>query len=353
MKAARYYGPGDVRVEDIPEPPTKNGHVKIKEPTTVCGSDLHAYLMKMWGFPTATEANYLTGETLQFSGTITELGEGVDTSKWHPGQRVCVEPVISCMEIKNCYSCASGSRNVCEHTGFIGISGWGGGLSEYIVTDVKYVHFLPDNISFEVGACIEPLAVAYHAVKHSKFKKGNSALVVGSGPIGLFLIKVLRSIDPDAKILVSEPASLRRELALKHGASQVIDPKETEDVPGVVRAATHGVGVDFAFDAAGIQVGLSTALQCIKVRGAYVNVAIWETNPVINMNYVLSKEIWLTGTLCYDRVHAELIQAVAEGKIPGIEELITSKIAIEDVVEKGFLALLNEKDKQVKILVHP
>ncbi|TFK31770.1 alcohol dehydrogenase GroES domain protein [Crucibulum laeve] len=361
MKAARYYGPGDIRVEVIEEPRPKEGQVKIKIAWNgICGSDLHAYLTTVVKFPTKTEANELTGETLpitlghEFSGTIVDLGSGVDGKKWQIGQNVIVEPVISCLKTGSCGPCTAGSRNICPLANFIGIGGWGGGLAEFIATDVRYVHHLPDSVPLEVGACIEPLAVAYHAMKRSGFEKGKTALIVGGGPIGLFLLRILRSIDLESTIIVSEPATIRRSLALKHGASHVLDPVKTDrNVSEVVMGLTNGIGVDVAFDAAGVQASLDVALASIRPRGIFMNVAIWEDNPRINMNLILSREIVVTGVMGYDRVHEEVLGAVASGKISGLGELITSKISLEDVVEKGFLALLNEKDTQVKILVHP
>ncbi|KAL0946165.1 hypothetical protein HGRIS_012428 [Hohenbuehelia grisea] len=323
----------------------------------ICGSDLHGYLMEIPGYPTATKGHTITGETApvtlghEFSGTVSALGPGVDQNKFAVGQRVCVEPLISCQK-HTCGPCAAGSRNVCPVVGFIGISGRGGGLSEYITVDQDLVHLLPDNVSLEVGACIEPLAVAWHAVKQSGYVKGNTALIVGSGPIGLFLLKVLRSIDPASAIIVSEPTSLRRERAQTHGATLVVNPLEV-DLHAAVLGATNNKGVDVAYDAAGIKASLEAAMLCVRPRGLIMNVAIWETNPNINMNLMVMKEIRITGALCYDRIHPELIEAMAAGKIPDVEDLITRKIPIEEVVQNGFEKLLHEKDKQIKILVTP
>lgn len=155
--------------------------------------------------------------------------------------------------------------------------------------------------------------------------------------------------------------------------------------------ATNGIGVDVAFDAAGNQAGLDSALLSIRPRGVYLNLAIFDESPQVNMTLVLMREITLTGkffffsshkrstsrffwigTAAYNGIHPEMLEAVASGKIKGMEEFITRKIAIEDLVEKGIMALLHEKDKHsqipftltilhplmhlnltVKILVHP
>ncbi|KAG5726594.1 (R,R)-butanediol dehydrogenase [Termitomyces sp. T112] len=357
-KNARYYGPGDIRVEDIAEPVASNGQVKVKIAWNgICGSDLHAYLSPIPIYANSVP-NELTGETApvtlghEFSGTIVALGPGVDQSKWTVGTNVVVEPVISCMKVDTCHACASGSRNLCRKCNFIGICGWGGGLSEFIALDTKYLHVLPQGIPLEIGACIEPLAVAWHAIKRSGFSAGKSVLILGAGPIGLFILKILRSFDPSATIVMSEPTVLRRQQALKNGATLSLDPLSV-DVPEAVTKATGGIGVDIAFDAAGIQASLDTALHSVRPRGTVVNVAVWEKTATVDVNLFWTKEIFLTGSAAYDRVHPELLEAVAAGKIPGIEDLITRRIALEDVVEKGFKALLHNKDAHIKILVRP
>ncbi|EKM78295.1 hypothetical protein AGABI1DRAFT_41723 [Agaricus bisporus var. burnettii JB137-S8] len=363
MKAGRYYGPGDIRVENIPEPVLTSDQVKI---LTVCGSDLHAYLTESPGYG-SVEPHPITQETFpvtlghEFSGTIVETGPGVDTTKWATGTNVIMKG--------SCDTCSQGYRNLCPHIGFIGITGWGGGLSEYIAVNVRYLHTLPQGISLEIGACVEPLAVAYHAVKRSGFTEDKTALVVGAGPIGLFVVKVLRSLYPTSTILVSEPATIRREFALKHGATQVFDPTNII-IPEAIRSIV-APGVDVAFDAAGIQASMDASLFSLRARGTYVNLAIWEKTATLNVNLILVREINFTGIVGYDRVHEEVLSLIASGKIKGLDELITKRISLDDVVEEGFKKLLSEKDKHgqytymffdnlslsagltVKILVHP
>jgi len=218
---------------------------------------------------------------------------------------------------------------------------------------VKYTHKLPDNIPLDIGACTEPIAVAWHAVKRSNFTTGQTALVLGAGPIGFLILKVLRYIDANSTIIVAEPAALRRDLASRHGATVVVDPT-VSDISKAVLEAT-GVGVHVAFDAAGLQATVDAAFASVRARGTIVNVALWESGVKVgvDMNALLLKEIALTGTMCYEHDHPEVIAAIATGKISGIDDIISRKIALEDVVEKGFKALLQEKGSLVKVLVHP
>ncbi|OBZ76638.1 (R,R)-butanediol dehydrogenase [Grifola frondosa] len=348
-KAARYYGPGDVRIDDIPEPAVGAGQVKIKVAWTgICGSDLHSYLSIIPISP-AIAPDYVTGETLpvvmghEIAGTVTELGTGVDSTVLSVGQNVVIEPLISCME-PSCGPCLVGTRNVCPHAGFIGISGWGGGLAEYITVNQEFVHILPSGIPcmniysvtefrsdflLHGGRCLmEPLAVVWHAVKRSAFVAGDSALVIGAGPIGLLLLKVLKALGA-SWIGVCEPSTRRRETALKHAASAVYDPLVNDaNVAAQVFQATNG------------------------------HEAMWLTSRYGEVACAQHQHDGHEGDRidCYDRVRSrspELLEAVAEGRFAGLEELITSKIALEDVVEKGIKTLLDDKDNQIKILVHP
>jgi len=124
----------------------------------------------------------------EFSGEVVEIGDGVTSVK--VGDPVVVEPILACGE---CAACKKGKYNICKHLGFHGLSGGGGGFSEYTMVDEKMVHKMPEGLSYEQGALVEPAAVALHAVRQSKLKAGDKAAVFGTGPIGLLVIEALRA----------------------------------------------------------------------------------------------------------------------------------------------------------------
>jgi threonine dehydrogenase-like Zn-dependent dehydrogenase len=134
----------------------------------------------------------MTGEGIpvtlghEFSAVIDEVGEGVSGLK--PGDKVAIQPTIY---DANCRACNLGLTNSCDSFGFIGLSGWGGGMSEYTTAPAEYCKKLPDDMSLEIGALVEPLAVGWHAVSTSPYKEGDSVLVLGGGPIGLAVILAL------------------------------------------------------------------------------------------------------------------------------------------------------------------
>ena len=289
MPAVRFHGQKDIRLDTIPIPSLTPDRVLIRPHYCgICGSDLHEYLGGANLIPSA-HPHPITGETLpltlghEFSGIVEDVGSEVKNVK--KGDRVCVQPIIY---DGDCRSCKRGLVNCCDKNGFVGLSGWGGGLSELMAVPESCVKVLPDNVSMEVGALIEPLAVGWHAVDISPWKKGDSALVLGGGPIGLAVVQALIGRGCE-NIIVSEVSKKRREFATQFGATSVVDPVK-EDVVKRVEELTGGLGADVGFDAAGVQVAVDTAFQALKARGTLVNIAVWEKRAQLQMNEIVFRE---------------------------------------------------------------
>lgn len=203
MKAARFYGPGDIRIDNVTEPATRPGTVKVEvEWCGICGTDLHEYLEGPIFAPAEGAPHPLTGETVpitlghEFAGVVRELGDGVNDLR--VGDRVVVEPYLVC---GRCDPCQRGMYNVCQSLGFVDLSGGGGGFSQFVVAERRWIHPLGE-LGTDVGALIEPLAVAYHAVRLSGARPGGTAIVFGAGPIGLVTTAVLRAVGTESIIVV-------------------------------------------------------------------------------------------------------------------------------------------------------
>jgi threonine dehydrogenase-like Zn-dependent dehydrogenase len=222
-------------------------------------------------------------------------------------------------------------------------------LAEHIVVPTSTLYHLPDNVPLEIGALVEPLAVGWHAVKISGFKKGDAVLVMGGGPIGISVILALKARSAD-KIIVSEVSRKRREYALKFGADYVIDPTK-EDVVKRCRELCDGAGVHIAYDCAGVQAALDQAVHSTRARGMIVNIAIWEKSCTLVPNDLTFKERRYQGVATYSiGDFEEVINAISSGSMKP-HDMITQRIKITEVEEKGFKSLINDKDNQVKILV--
>jgi (R,R)-butanediol dehydrogenase/meso-butanediol dehydrogenase/diacetyl reductase len=351
MKAAMFYGKEDVRIEEIEEPRVRPGTVKIAPAFNgICGSDLHLYHEgPIPPAPTADTPHPISGETLpvvmghEFSGVIEEIGEGVDGLA--VGDSVVVEPL---MVDGTCPACRADKYNLCEKMGFIGISGRGGGLSEHIVVERRWVHPVAD-MPLDQAAMIEPLAVALHSVKHAGVEAGQTAVVGGAGPIGLLVAAVLKA--KGLTTIASEMSTARRGKAQASGVADVVVDPAKEDLKTVVATRTNRAGANVAFDAAGAPAVVEQLLGVLGAGGRLEVVAI-HTKPVaLNITAQLTMQDRVLGSsIGYANDHAEAIELVRSGKV-NLAPFVTSRILADDIVKRGFERLITHKDEEVKILV--
>ncbi|KAF2788466.1 GroES-like protein [Melanomma pulvis-pyrius CBS 109.77] len=355
-KALRYHGQRDLRVEDLPisAAPLKEGQIRLRTAWCgICGTDVHEYLNGPVFPPMPAKPHPLTGEHMpitlghEFSGVVFEVHPSVTRVK--PGDKVAVEPLIT---DNTCYACSINKRNICDNSTFLGLNSTTGGLCEEVVVPASTCHVLPANVSLELGAMVEPLSVAWHAVSNSGIAATHSALVLGAGPIGLAVILCLQAKGIQ-DILVSEPSQARNNQAKMLGV-QVLNPMEEDAVVKSKERFNGSIGPDYAFDASGIQATLDTGLKAVRKNGIHYNIALWGKKPVIDMNELLFNGKTLKSDLSYARGDYEaVIQAMADGRLSAdsLQLLITGKIDLEDTEEKGIQELINVKDKHIKILV--
>ncbi|KAK5019949.1 chaperonin 10-like protein [Cryomyces antarcticus] len=344
MRAAQYWGNRDVRIQDIPEPEIKPGHVKIRPAFVgICGSDLTEYTsgpnyIRTTPHPITNEVPPITlGH--EFSGTVTE----VSSPSFAVGQKVVVFPTIY---DKSCTACKSGAINMCASGGFIGLSGWGGGLSEAIVVPTDNVLALPEDIPLDIGALVEPLAVAWHAVNMVDLKPQSKVLVIGGGPIGIAVMLVLKARGAALVVVSSRKAG---DVLKAFGADELVD--SGGDVVGAVKEITKGSGADFVFDCAGYEKSLKDACQSVAVKGTVVTVAVYSKPILFQPNDLLFREAYLTACLgCVQQDFRDVINAIASGAIKP-KEMITRNIELEQLVGEGLHRLLNNTEQDIKILV--
>ncbi|MGV9825538.1 2,3-butanediol dehydrogenase [Gordonia sp. NPDC003429] len=312
MRAARLHGTTDLRVDTVADPTPLPGQVKIKNAYTgICGSDLHMYYAPL---PPADQypPHPLTGAGLpqilghEFSGTIVELGEGVDNIA--VGDHVAVWPIYYC---GTCVACRRGRYNVCRTIGFHGLTSHGGGMAEYTTVDASKVHALPAAVDLTMGALVEPMAVSWHAVDRSGVNAGATALIAGAGPIGIGLWFALKARGV-TRVVVSEPSTERRAVIEGLGAATV-DPVGG-DLAGAVAELTGGDGVDVAFDAAGAGSAIASAIHLLTPGGRLVIVAIHEHPMEFLPTMLVMAETEIAGALAYLPADFDaVIAAMADG----------------------------------------
>lgn len=356
MRAAPFHDQEDVRVEEIDEMPVGDSDIRIDvESCGICGSDLHEYSTGP-GF-TSPEPHPKTGKSLpitlghELSGTVTEVGASVD--RIEEGDAVTVEPNIPCHD---CIYCEDGKTHLCPNTIAIGWNTGAGGFAENAVVPESHVHVLPEGVDLEDGALVEPLAVGLHAVRQSGMQAGDTVAVVGCGPIGLTVIRAADAAGA-RRIFASEPNETRREAAQEVGATDAIDPMETNAVK-TIKSETPD-GVDVAFEFAGVGPTFNAAVNATKRDGTITVGSVSEGDISTDLNDIVMTERTVVGTNCYGfppqsfRTEFDaIIQSLAAGRID-TEPFVTGRIDLDDISEAGFEALRDPETDHVKILVNP
>ncbi|AQZ65140.1 Threonine dehydrogenase and related Zn-dependent dehydrogenases [[Actinomadura] parvosata subsp. kistnae] len=340
MRAAVWYGAGDVRVEDVPEAPPGPGEVTIDVAYCgICGSDLHEYADGPHAIPvgephpeSGVAAPLVLGH--EFCGTVRAAGAGV--TGLAPGDRVAVEPHYRC---GSCPRCRAGEYNICRHFGFAGLMGHGG-LAERATVPAYMLHRLPDAVSLEQAAVFEPAAVALHAVRRAGIRPGESVAVLGLGPIGLLVTRLAARCGA-GRIVAADRSPARRELALRMGAAAT-----GADLAEV----TEGEGVDVAFEAAGSPDTLRACLAATRRGGRVMLLGLTGTITLDAFALVNNEQTIMT-SVGYRDAYPELTRMVAEEGVD-LAGIVTSTIPLDHVVRDGFDALLRGEE-QVKVLVRP
>jgi threonine dehydrogenase-like Zn-dependent dehydrogenase len=288
----------------------------------------------------------------EFGGVVTEVGEGA--SRARVGDLVAVRPSLY---DGTCDECEAGHTNVCQYWGWRGIHA-NGGLAEAAVVEDKTVFRLPEGSKPELSALVEPLAVGWHATRLVRdLTPSSTALIVGGGPIGCAVYLALRA-QGLSSIVISEVSKARRDLLSALGAEHVLSPAEA-DVVAAVRDISGGGGgsgasggAHAAFDCAGLPVTLSTCLDALRPRGTIVNVAL-RPGPVpqVDLNAYVYKEATLVSSNAYQGEDwEEVIEALGSGRMKP-EAMVTGKIGMQDLVEKGIKVLAEPGHSHCKILI--
>jgi len=329
--------PGTVETWERPIPPLGNLDVLIKvRATALCGSDLHIFK----GRHPAVSLPIPVGH--EIAGEVAEVGAGV--TKVKPGDRVAVEPVIVCGE---CHYCQRGDYHLCANISFQYRQGQGGLTTDFI-THERWVHLLPENISYAAGALIEPLSVAVHAVRLAHLDMSESVAIFGAGAIGLFILQVARAVGA-GDIFISDIRESRLSAALDLGASKTLNSSKRNPVEEILNQ-TDAIGVQRAFEAVGLEITLHQALQALQKGGKAVLVGLFEDEHVaIPANIFVQKEISLVGSQGYHWDFQRAIELVQHGKI-NLEKMITHRFHLEQT-QQAFNTLMDPNQDAIKVVI--
>jgi (R,R)-butanediol dehydrogenase/meso-butanediol dehydrogenase/diacetyl reductase len=334
MKAAVYRKETGLVIEDVPTPELNDDMVLVKVANTgFCGSD-HSMIKSGM-----LSDGYVLGH--ETSGVITEIGKNVENIQ--AGMRVVIRPTF-CGKCRDCqmgkpYFCTNNRRS-------IGIGDLPGAFAEYIKVYPQMIIAIPKGVDSKNAALAEPFAAALHGVNCSQKEKG-SALVIGGGPIGLALVRLLKIIG-FGPVVLSEPVEQKRVIAESFGVDGVIDPF-SEDLSAAVFETTGGIGFETIFECSGAANALQTAMDAAARSGTVCVVSMNFGQISITPTTFNFKEIWLTGS--YSNTHEENIQCLKwmnEGQLDG-RALITDLIAL-DALPRVYRERINT-GKAIKVML--
>jgi L-iditol 2-dehydrogenase len=258
MLIAELVAPREFRLVEREIAPVGPGQVRVRvNAVGICGSDLHSYSEGAIG---DTPAQYPMVLGHEPAGTVASVGAGV--TGWSAGDRAALEPALYCY---HCEQCRAGRHNICENVRFLSTPGHAGFFREFVDLPAASLLGIPKDMPMPVATLVEPLAVAMHSVRLAAVGLGETAAVIGAGPIGLLTVACLRAAGA-SRIWVVEPVAHRREMARRMGAAEAIDPGAV-DAARQIMADTGGRGVDCALDCAAKEHTINWAIRCTRNGG--------------------------------------------------------------------------------------
>lgn len=341
MRSLRLYGPHDLRMHDEPVPEPSAGEVLIQiKSVGICASDLHYYRDGRIGTAVVTEPLVIGHEA---SGVVAGLGEGV--TDLAIGDRVSIEPAKPCME---CEFCRSGHYNVCPGIPFMGTPPTDGALRDYVAWPARLAVKVPDSLSFDEIAMLEPLAIGVYAVELAKPKASDTAVVLGAGAIGLSVLQAAKA-SRVKRVIVSEPVEARRMYALKLGASSVIDPS-TANLEREIARLTNGKGADIVFECTGEDAAVRDTCLIAKPLGKVMIVGIPDGDEyTFNASSARRKQLTAIFVRRSNRTLEKSIEMVTTGKA-NVACFATHRFPLERATEAMELAI-NKTDGVLRAVI--
>jgi L-iditol 2-dehydrogenase len=332
MLAARLYAPRDLRIEEISAPPAPAPDQVILKVTSVgiCGSDLHTYMDARIG-DTVLQSPLVLGH--EFAGVIAAAGEDARDGNNEPlrvGQRVAVDPATPCY---HCEMCEQGHPNLCRRLHFHGLYPDDGALQQQMICAARSCYPVPDVLSDDEAALLEPLGVAIHAVDLGKLRLANSVVVIGCGPIGLLIIR-LASLSGAQPIYAFDCHPWRVQKALAWGADKACTIDE-RDAVAIVHEETKGRGVDVVFEAAWADQTVGQAAEMARLGGRVVLVGI-PSGDELQMRHSTARRKGLTLMMSRRMKHTyprAIALAAGERAKLKLNELVSHRFGLRDAPE--------------------
>ncbi|RKO26151.1 NAD(P)-dependent alcohol dehydrogenase [Pseudarthrobacter phenanthrenivorans] len=332
MRANILRSQGDMAMETLPLPQPDADQVLVQVAAVgVCGSDVHYYEHGRIG-PYVVDHPLILGHEL--AGRIAAVGSAVDPARI--GQRVAVEPQRPC---RTCRQCKAGRYNLCPDMEFYATPPVDGAFAEYVTIQSDFAYDIPDSVSDEAAALIEPLSVGLWACERAGIKPGSRILIAGAGPIGIIAAQAARAFGA-SEIYISDIAEDRLAFALEHGATHALNAR-TDTV--------EGLDVDAFIDASGAPQAVRSGIKAVAPAGRVILVGLGADDVEFPVSYIQNREIWLSGVFRYTNTWPLAIQLIADGKVD-LDVLVTGRFALaesEEALNAG------KQPGQLKAIVYP
>jgi L-iditol 2-dehydrogenase len=313
MRASYLLKQGQVEVKNVPIPTLKADEVLVRVAAVgVCGSDVHYYQHGKIG-PYVVEQPLILGHEL--AGVIEAVGADVHPSR--VGQRVAVEPQKPC---DVCEQCTAGRYNLCPIMEFYATPPIDGAFAEFVKIQDRFAFQIPDNVSFEAAALIEPLSVCVWAAEKAEIKQGSRVLIAGAGPIGVIMAQVASAFGA-AEVIITDIAEDRRDFALNFGATKALDPRVDQ---------VEGLGVNAFVDASGVAQAVYSGIKAVGPAGRVLLVGLGNDDMNLPVSHIQNNEIWVTGVFRYANTWPTGIELVANGKV-NLDVLVTHSFGLDQV----------------------
>lgn len=335
MKVAVMNEIGKMGFTERPIPVPKDDEVLVKlEYVGICGSDLHYYEQGRIG-NYIVEYPFVLGH--EPGGVVVEVGKNVKYLQ--VGDRVALEPGKTC---GHCEFCKSGQYNLCPDVVFFATPPVGGVFQEYVAHEAGLCFKLPDKVSTLEGALIEPLAVGFHAAKQGDAKFGQTAVVTGSGCIGLVSMMALKALGV-TDVYVIDIMQKRLDKAMELGATGVINGKE-KDVVKEILEITKGRGCDLVIETSGSEICARQGLEMLVKGGTLVQVGYSASGDMnLPMGLICDKEINIKAVFRYRHIYPLAIKAVEEGKV-NLKGIVTDIFELDDIQNAMDSSVKNKAD---------
>lgn len=308
----------------------------------ICGSDVHGYD----GSSGRRIPPIVMGH--EASGVVVRTGKSVQG--FAEGDRVTFDSTIYCGE---CHFCRRGEINLCDNRRVLGVSCGDyrqhGAYAEFVAVPERIAYRLPDGLSFERAAMVEPTSIAVHAVNRTRVALGDTAVVVGSGMIGLLVVQALR-LAGCGKVIAVDLEDPKLDLARQLGAEMTLNVKRC-DVPAKVRELTDGRGADVAVECVGSTAPIATAIECLRKGGTLTLVGNITPKVELPLQAIVTRELSVLGSCASKGEYPACLELLSRRALE-VEPLISARISLEEG-PAWFKRLYEREPGLMKVIVQP